>query len=283
MKNRDGRFLYHVLCPHHKEDTPSCAVYSNGTYYCFACLAHGFIDDVKDQIPEPSEELLEISRKRRWISTKTYQEISYLTGNDYFDIRDVNEQLYMALNKNLGDEREYFLKRGITNAAVNNWLLGFTGSKYTIPIYKKHKPYSIKFRRHEDYPWDMKYSMVNGTRISLFNDIMLPFSDTVILTEGELDCISLAQYGFTAVASTGGCNGVKKDWSEFKFKNKRLIIVFDNDEAGEIAAENTIKILKMGQIFNLPREYKDINEMLVGEGEMKFIRFFIKVLGNAAK
>lgn len=40
----DGREVYLVrmmLCPKHSETVPTCAVYSNGEYYCFTCQARG--------------------------------------------------------------------------------------------------------------------------------------------------------------------------------------------------------------------------------------------------
>lgn len=36
-----------ILCPQHKEDTPSCVLYPDGVYHCFGCGAHGLSKDLK--------------------------------------------------------------------------------------------------------------------------------------------------------------------------------------------------------------------------------------------
>jgi DNA primase len=274
MSRDKGRFLRHVLCPFHEEDTPSCAIYDNSTYYCFACLKYGRIDEL-GKLKEPTKEQLILSERIRESATQTYKEIAYLTGNDYFKLNDVNYELYAKLNKNLGDRIEYFLGRGLTEDAINYYQLGWTGTKYTIPIKRKGRAYSIKFRRSEENTWDIKYSMIRGTTISLFglDEIYFDKRGYMILTEGELDCISLCQYGFPAITSIGGCNGYKKEWKQ-KFPRKELYILFDNDEPGQIAAENVRQMYPNSTKLALPHEYKDVNDMLVKAGPKHFVRYF---------
>lgn len=47
-----------IICPFHKERTPSCILYAD-SYHCFACGAHGPLSDVGmagEKIPEPEPE-----------------------------------------------------------------------------------------------------------------------------------------------------------------------------------------------------------------------------------
>lgn len=41
-----------ILCPVHKEDTPSCVLYDNG-WHCFGCGAHGTLDQLGVAAPPP--------------------------------------------------------------------------------------------------------------------------------------------------------------------------------------------------------------------------------------
>ena len=59
------------LCPFHKEDTPSFIVYSDGSYHCFGCKAHG--------------------------TAKTIQELYDLDYRPYPDIIDVRNDLLKGL------------------------------------------------------------------------------------------------------------------------------------------------------------------------------------------
>lgn len=38
---RDTGRRIQIRCPFHKDKTPSCAVYPDNSYHCFACGAHG--------------------------------------------------------------------------------------------------------------------------------------------------------------------------------------------------------------------------------------------------
>ena len=100
----------------------------------------------------------------------------------------------------------------------------------------------------------------------------------VTITEGEIDCMSVAQATrsasgayFPVVSLPSGAQSANKyiaanlKWlSQFV----RIVICFDSDSAGVLAAEKVAKILPTGKaaIANLPR--KDANEMLLaGESE----------------
>ena len=93
------------------------------------------------------------------------------------------------------------------------------------------------------------------------------------LVEGEVDCLSLSQVQGNRfpVCSVGtGAAGAKKAVAnslEFVESFDRVVIMFDNDEAGRMASQEVAAMLSVGKaaIANLP--LKDANEMLVaGKG-----------------
>ena len=100
----------------------------------------------------------------------------------------------------------------------------------------------------------------------------------VTITEGEIDCMSVAQATrsasgayFPVVSLPSGAQSANKYIAaNLKWLSQfiRIVICFDSDEPGMAAAEKAVKILPPGKaaICRLPR--KDANEMLIaGEGE----------------
>jgi 5S rRNA maturation endonuclease (ribonuclease M5) len=61
----------------------------------------------------------------------------------------------------------------------------------------------------------------------------------VIVTEGELDAISLWQYGFesSVVSGTGGAGTWKEDWSDALERYRSFLLFYDDDDAGTKGAE----------------------------------------------
>ena len=96
----------------------------------------------------------------------------------------------------------------------------------------------------------------------------------VTITEGEIDCMSVSQaqgnrYPVVSLPS-GSQSANKYIAANLKWLSQfvRIVLCFDSDEPGMVAAEKAIKILPAGKaaICRLPR--KDANEMLLaGEGE----------------
>lgn len=96
----------------------------------------------------------------------------------------------------------------------------------------------------------------------------------VIITEGEIDAMSLSQcldHRYPVVSVSTGAQGAKRDiqrnldWLE-KFDS--VVFMFDNDEHGKKAAQECSFILSPGKAKIAKLPLKDANEMLV-EGRVK--------------
>ncbi len=90
----------------------------------------------------------------------------------------------------------------------------------------------------------------------------------VVITEGEIDALSMAAYGWPAMSVPfGGGGGNKQDWIENEYDNlarfEEIILALDNDDEGKRATEEIIKRLGRHRcrVVELPR--KDANECLV--------------------
>lgn len=91
---------------------------------------------------------------------------------------------------------------------------------------------------------------------------------SVVLCEGEIDCMTYSQYGINALSVPfGGGKGAKQQWIEFEFHNldrfDEIWLSMDNDEVGQQAAKEIAN--RLGEhrcrMVKLPR--KDINECLM--------------------
>ena len=108
----------------------------------------------------------------------------------------------------------------------------------------------------------------------LFGQAQSSGGHTLVLTEGEIDCLSVAEafkgykgriYPCASLPSASGTNSVlsQRDWVN---SFETVVLMFDNDEAGKKATDTVAKMIKPGKckIAKLPE--KDANETLMKHG-----------------
>lgn len=95
-----------------------------------------------------------------------------------------------------------------------------------------------------------------------------PNARSIVITEGEIDALSMAAYGHDAMSVPfGGGGGNKQDWIESEFDHlarfETIYLALDNDEPGREAVAEIAKRLGRHRcrVVQLPR--KDANECLV--------------------
>ena len=160
--------------------------------------------------------------------------------------------------------REYWYSRGIMDPAINDFLLGWDGKRYTIPHLYRGVPFGVKRRISEISDGiDAKYIAIKGSRSGIFNLGVASTHSTVIICEGEIDAMLLTQYGFPACSGTTGAGTFKPEWARFFATTRRVVLLFDNDEAGRQGAL-TIKrnVLRRAEIVRLPEGIKDVGELI---------------------
>ena len=110
----------------------------------------------------------------------------------------------------------------------------------------------------------------------------------LIICEGQSDCLSLIECGYTnAVSIPGGTENMK--WVEYNFdwleKFDKIILWFDSDEAGVKARKEASSRLGVWRIkyIEIPEELrkeanykiKDVNEVLFFQGKEYFYMLLI--------
>ncbi len=90
---------------------------------------------------------------------------------------------------------------------------------------------------------------------------------SVILCEGELDCMTLHQYGLPALSVPFGAGkGAKHKWLEFEFDRfsrfDEICLCFDSDQAGQEAITDLLERLGRHRCRIVSLPYKDPNDCL---------------------
>ncbi len=138
--------------------------------------------------------------------------------------------------------------------------------------------YADKFRTVEKKFWSTP-----GVTRGLFNaDSLRKFTDQpIVITEGEIDCLSVAQSGFLrAISLPDGWTrqGNKLDAlraAEGDFRNSPFVIVAgDNDETGESLPRAVANLLEGHDVraVTWSAGCKDANDVLVSYGEAEVVR-----------
>jgi len=218
---------------------------------------------------------------------------------DFTDLDTAKDTYTMQTNTNTsssvfieaaGDYRD-LPERGLTQATTKAFKVGcgyYNNTPCTIfPYYRDGELVAQKLRAGDSsggFPMkdgskskyvilgDSKYLMNNLFGSSKWKQ----GGNKIIITEGEFDCMAMSQvqdHKYPVVSIPSGAGSAKKslgnckDWLQDNFKE--IILMFDNDKAGQAAIEEVIPVFddpKRVKIARLP--YNDANEMLL-KGEAK--------------
>lgn len=150
------------------------------------------------------------------------------------------------------------------------------GPAIVFPYRRDGKPYAGKFRASDRKDWRSSHGITRG----LFNeDCLRDGHGPVVITEGEIDALSVIQCGYTRAVSLpdgwtadGGKRQVLLD-AEAAFRAAPYVIVAgDADEVGESLPRTVANILAGHDVRHArwPEGCKDANDVLVnfGEGEL---------------
>jgi replicative DNA helicase len=114
------------------------------------------------------------------------------------------------------------------------------------------------------YIWNLK-----GVEKLLFRlpELVNSTKDYVFVVEGERDVLNLTKLGFVATTNSGGCSKWDKSFNKY-FKERDVIIIPDNDEAGiehaDTVAKNLYPIASSVRIIKLEglAEKEDISDWI---------------------
>ena len=239
---KNGFVKYHLPCPL-CSSSDAVSVNKDGSAYCFSC---------QEYIKEYNMETTEIQSTN---SKNEYEVSDYLKQSNYAEIIDRNI-------------REQTCKRYGVQVKMDS--VGNITNHY----YPYHDKQGAKIATKTRYTKLKEFSLQGNTKLAgLFGEHLFNKNKYIIITEGELDCLSAYQmfktdrYETPVVSSKNGIYSSLKDikgsldWLE-QFDN--VIINFDNDEQGREGALKVAELFSPGKckILHLPEGYKDASDCL---------------------
>ena len=232
---KNTSFIKHTSCESCGSSDAN-AVYSDGSAYCFSCrknTAAGTQDtEVEFNVVQSQLTLDEIQQ----LPIDTFRGIS-------------KKVLY-----NAGVKIEYDDKRNI----ISHY--------YPITVNKKIKAYKKRIVATKDF------RVVGKAEVpELFNQVNSGKRKNLVITEGEVDCLSIlemltkAKAQFDVVSIVNGAQSARRNIAsnlDFVNKYEKVFIAFDNDEFGIEAAKDVAHIIKPGKAHIVNSVHKDANEAL---------------------
>jgi DNA primase len=158
--------------------------------------------------------------------------------------------------------KAYFAKRKIAEQSISKFKLGYSENQdmISIPVHN-HEGLCVGFVARSVEGKDFKNTPKLPKSKLLFNLNRVKTASKVYVVESSFDAIRLDQVGFPAVATLGANVSTKQlDLLEKYFSD--IIVIADNDEAGENMKDRLIKRFGSGvSVINIDSKYKDIGEM----------------------
>ena len=235
---KETSFIKHTSCePCGSSDAN--AVYSDGSTYCFSC---------KKTKPSGTEDTeVEFSVVQ---SHLTLDEIANLPVDGF---RNISKKVLY----NAGVKVEYDENRNI----ISHF--------YPITVNKKVKAYKKRIVATKDFR-----SIGKADVPELFNQCNSGKRKNLVITEGEIDCLSIlemltkAKAQFDVVSIVNGAQSARRNIAsnlEFVNKYEKVFLAFDNDEHGIESAIDVAHVIKPGKAHIVNNIHKDANEALCKE------------------
>jgi DNA primase len=181
--------------------------------------------------------------------------------------------------------RAYLNGRGIADAVIDRYLLGWNGTRITIPISNRQGEVAFfKLAKDPDDQTDSpKMLAPRGVRYELYGwERIAAQPERLIVCEGEFDRLLLEAQGFPAVTSTGGAGTFRREWAGYFVAIPEVYLCFDRDEAGWRGTQRIGRLIPHAKVVVLPEEVGeggDVTDFFVRLGRSR--EEFEKLLADA--
>jgi len=240
MKNQiraDEKFIRHAPC-NDCGSKNNLGIFTNHTY-CFGCLMWKPLNE--NQITQ---------------TTQRTQVLDLITGAvNALPKRKINSETCKKFN----------YETGIYNGR-NCHISNYYDKQYSLVA--QHIRFADK-----SFKWLGETDKINLFGQHLWRD----GGKSIIITEGELDCMSVSQvqsHKYAVCSVPSGASSAKKYIKrelEWLSKFEKVILMFDNDEAGTKASVECANILPVKRAYIAKLPMKDANELLVSNQGSKII------------
>lgn len=229
-----------VLCPFHKESTPSMQINTiQKIYHCFGCGEAGTENDF-------TQKYFGIDRNQ----VSTFKEILFKSDNLEDYINFAREGNYYQSNYTYQELR----KLGVSEATLEELLVGcevttevddttdtvvikpnLKSNRLVFPIIVKDRVLDLR-----SYTTDKSITPKSKSKMGVAGGLVLPYhlwiddNRPTVVCEGEKDMAIARSQGFNAI-SLGGCRNIPNVMLN-SFKDRVVYICYDNDNPGKQGA-----------------------------------------------
>ena len=239
-EQEESSFLYHEQCEK-CGSSDGCAVYSNGSKYCFVCGTwfggEGDAPKAPSKVARPADLIIGAEYRplvARGISDETCKKFNYQVG------------LYKGESVHIAN---YYRKGSVV---------------------AQHLRFPDK---DKGFPW-----LGDGKKVDLFGQQLWRNTGgkRIVITEGEIDAMTVAQaFGLKwPVVAVAGADRAKKQITqslEFLESFEEVVLAFDNDEPGREAVAECAPLFSPNKVrlVHWPTGIKDANDLVRdGAGRM---------------
>jgi len=231
MDKDESTFLRHIPCENCGSSDAN-SLYSDNHQFCFACNTHVKGDGTCTDAPVQTE------KKERGLISGSYQDLIK---------RGIREDTCRKFGYQVG---EY---QGRTAQ-----IAPYYDASGTLIAQKIRTP-------SKDFP---VLGDTKGQSSCLFGSQLWNSGKKIIVTEGEIDCMTVSQVQgnkWPVVSVPNGASGAKKSIAknlEYLNKFEEVIFMFDMDEPGKEAAAECVQLFEPGKAKIATLPFKDANECL---------------------
>lgn len=192
-----------------------------------------------------------------------------------FKTKKVYVKPVMKLTNITDQANKYIKSRGISVDTVNHFgIKTDTNGNIVFPFIDEKGEHELnkirlprKFVKGKD---KTKIWQEGAGRPILFGMNLVKDTETLIITEGEWDCLTVYECGLANVVSvpfgTNNFEWVSECWDWLE-NFKQIVVFFDNDSAGKIATEEAIRKLGIWRVYVARSDCKDANELMFKFGQ----------------
>lgn len=239
---KESSFVRHEPCPK-CGSSDACGLFTDGHRYCYSC------DSYFPPSKDGEEEVIYRGKKM---------------AQGLIDISEFNINTLKTRGINENTCRKYGYYTGKLD-----------GKPCHIACYYDDKGTMVgqKIR----YP-DKTFSIRGNISKVLFGANLWQGDKMIVITEGEIDCLSVSQVQgnkYPVVSIPNGAQAAKKVFEanmEYLSNFEKIILMFDMDEPGRKACEECAKILPMGKAYIASLPYKDANDCLTKGASSEIIQ-----------
>lgn len=237
MEQQSSTFVRHVPCEH-CGSSDAGSIYTDNHFHCFACGV-----TINDTIGIP-------------LATETKKEKLGLITGEYRDLikRKLREDTCRKFGYQVGE---------------------FKGQKVHIaPYYSKDGEMVAQKVRFPNKDFKVLGDL---SKAQLFGANLWGNGKKIVVTEGEIDCLTVSQVQnnkWPTVSVPNGAQGAKKAIQKnFEYFNsfEEIVFMFDMDEPGQKAARECAELFEGGKAKIASLSMKDPNELLLAGKEQEII------------